>query len=52
MKQEKLLLNISGELLPADDFLIAELDDRLEFGTPVPVNDTACNPKINFYMCK
>jgi hypothetical protein len=52
MKQDKLSLNISGDLVPADDFLIVELDDRLEFGTPVPQNGTACNPKINFYMCK
>jgi hypothetical protein len=29
MQQNKLSLNINGELVPADDFLIVELDDRL-----------------------
>lgn len=46
--------NVKQELVPADDILIFELDDRLEFGTPIlepalslldvsACNGSACN---------
>jgi hypothetical protein len=53
MKDEK--KDVQQALVPAENLLIFELDDRLEFGTPIlePVlsvldttgcNDRACNP--------
>ena len=47
MKDEK--KNVRKELVPAEDILIFELDDRLEFGTPILepalslLDQTACN---------
>ena len=41
--------DIRQELIPAEDLLIFELDDRLEFGTPIlepalsVLDQTACN---------
>ena len=41
--------DVRQELVPAEDLLIFELDDRLEFGTPIlepalsVLDDTACN---------
>lgn len=47
MKDEK--KDVRQELVPAEDILIFELDDRLEFGTPILepalslLDQTACN---------
>ena len=47
MKDEK--KDVRQELIPAEDILIFELDDRLEFGTPILepalslLDQTACN---------
>lgn len=48
------------DLVPAEDILIFELDDRLEFGTPIlepalsVLDDTACNGSnctVNLQAC-
>jgi hypothetical protein len=47
MKDEK--KDVRQELVPAEDILIFEFDDRLEFGTPILepalslLDQTACN---------
>ena len=52
--------DVGQELVPAEDILIFELDDRLEFGTPVlepalsVLDDTACNGSnctVNLRAC-
>jgi len=44
------LINPGGELVPVDDFLIVELDDRLEFGVPL-IDGKVFNEPTNGHGC-
>lgn len=41
----------NNKLLPADDFLILELDDRLEFGAVLIEDDSFSNTACNSTGC-